>query len=230
MSHRVLASTGVLATRDRGRVAGTAASDGPSPDHPGGDVDAATDTVGSTRPPGRLGLSHADATATTHRPCGPGGVDGQGSGGDRGECGPTRHRGGCAKRSANGAVAGGWGRRRVQQLLVRPRSRRRRRPAHRAQSSIPRMDASPPRSRARRGRAARETEGVTPERPVRFRVGGIGDGTVLRIAGSPSGVSWGSTPARRSCRPGTTRTSSSFRRRTTLSSSTKWCTMRASCR
>ena len=55
-----------------------------------------------------------------------------------------------------------------------------------------------------------DADDATPERPVRFRVGGIGtDGP--EIEGSPNGASWASTPDRQLCPEATTRTCSCSR-------------------
>ena len=66
-------------------------------------------------------------------------------------------------------------------------------------------------------------------RPVRVRAAGIGADS-YEDPGWRSAVCSGSTPARPSCRPATTRTCRSSRRPTTSSSCTRWCTTRASCR
>ena len=74
----------------------------------------------------------------------------------------------------------------------------------------------------------RQGDGAEPAWPVRIRVGASAP-PVPRTAGSPSGACSGSTPGPPSCPAATTRTSRSSRPPTTWSSSTRWCTTRASC-
>ena len=180
---------------------------------------------------GRLGLPHADAARAARGSRRPVAVDAGRGGGDRARGGAARHRGGPADRNPDGAVAGRRQRRQLQRFLERPRAPRGRRPATslivhppdgRVRSPWPGRGSSswPPTTTTRRRRTSPcgSWWAVSRHGP---EARGLAERCLLGFNSGPPIV-----PA-----PGaaTTSTCSSVRRRTTWSSSPRWCTRRASC-